>query len=151
MNERLLAFARNIAAILLIGGLALLIIYRAETMKPVETYQYMVLVFSGVIMLLWSMYLAFCNAAVLRQDYLKYLKKCLEKEEIEHNLDEKKINSTSRLTFILARKSGRHALIYYVSFLAISLIGFSFIVLYILGILSVLNQQAKVFGFIFSC
>lgn len=45
MNECLLAFTRNIAAIVLIGGLALLVLYRAETMKNIETYQYIILFF----------------------------------------------------------------------------------------------------------
>ena len=38
-NERLLAFARNIAALLLVGGFALLILYRADT--KAEVFQIM--------------------------------------------------------------------------------------------------------------
>ncbi|MCU7696948.1 hypothetical protein OD757_06905 [Acinetobacter sp. AYS6] len=55
MNERLLAFARNIAAIVLIGGLALLVLYRAETIKNIETYQYIILFF------FWNLYIILVN------------------------------------------------------------------------------------------
>ena len=77
MNERLLAFARNIAALLFIGGIALVIAYRAETKVTLETYQYLMLLFSCTTMFLWSLYLAVCNVTVLYHDYREYLLRCL--------------------------------------------------------------------------
>lgn len=147
MNERLLAFARNIAIIVFIGGLALLVVYRAETMKPIETYQYIGLFFSGIIMLLWSMYLAISNVTVLYHDYREYLQECLKEEKTNHTLDEKELKSTSKIMLALAKKSWFDAVIYFFRFLVISLIGFSFIFLYFLGLLSILKQQANIFGF----
>lgn len=147
MNERLLAFARNIAAIVFIGGLALLVIYRAETMKPIETYQYIGLFCFGVIILFWSMYLAICNVTVLYHDYREYLLECLKEEKTDHTLNEKELKSTSKIIWSLAQQSWIDTVIYFFRFLVISLIGFSFVFLYFLGIWSILNQQAKVFGF----
>jgi len=147
MNERLLAFARNIAAIVLIGGLALLVLYRAETMKNIETYQYIILFFFGTFILFWSMYLAICNVTILYQDYREYLLGCLKEEKTIHNLNEKELKSTTKIIWSLAKNSWIDTLIYFSRFLAISLIGFSFVFLYFLGIWSILNQQVKVFGF----
>ena len=80
-NERLLAFARNIAALLLVGGFALLILYRADTKADLSFYQYWVLNFLGYTMLLWSAYLALSNVTVLYHDFRKYLIRCVEYTE----------------------------------------------------------------------
>lgn len=130
MNERLLAFARNIAAIVLIGGLALLIIYRAETIKPIETYQHIGLFCFGIIILLWSMYLAVCNVTVFYHDYREYLLQCLKEEKTDHALKEKELKSTIKITCALARKSWVDTVIYCFRYLVISLIGFSFVFLF---------------------
>ncbi len=93
------------------------------------------------------MYLAICNVTILYQDYREYLLGCLKEEKTIHNLNEKELKSTTKIIWSLAKNSWIDTLIYFSRFLAISLIGFSFVFLYFLGIWSILNQQVKVFGF----
>ena len=147
MNERLLAFARNIAALLLIGGIGLLITYRAETKTTLETYQYLMLLCSGIIMFLWSLYLSVSNFTVLYHDYRNYLLRCLINENIQHSLNDKQLKSTSQIIKILVRKNWINKVIYYFQALTILLIGFSFVLIYFFGVIGMVEQQIKLFGF----
>lgn len=145
MNERLLAFARNIAALLFIGGIALLIIYRAETKTSLEIYQHFTLLCSGIIMLLWSFYLAICNVTVLYHDYREYLLRCLEK--VKNTLDHEQRKSTNKILKVLTQSNWKSKVVYYLRASTIFLIGFAFVIIYFFGVIGILEQQAKLFGF----
>lgn len=147
MNERLLAFARNIAALLFIGGIALVITYRAETKTTLETYQYLMLLCSGIIMFLWSLYLAISNFTVLYHDYRDYLLRCLDKDNAQHTLNDKQLKSTSQIIKVLVKNNWINKVIYYFQAIIIFFIGFSFVLIYIFGVVGIVEQQAKLFGF----
>ncbi|MGR2919989.1 hypothetical protein [Acinetobacter sp. 1125_18A] len=147
MCERLLAFARNIAALLFIGGIALVIAYRAETKVGLETHQYLMLFSSGIIMFIWSLYLAVCNVTVLYHDYRNYLLRCLDKNNAQHNLDDKQLKSTSQIIKALVKNNWLNKVIYYFQAIIILFIGFSFVLIYVFGVIGNLEQQAKLFGF----
>ncbi|WP_333669539.1 hypothetical protein [Acinetobacter guillouiae] len=147
MNERLLAFARNIAALLFIGGIALVIAYRAETKVGLETHQYLMLFCSGMIMFIWSLYLAVCNVTVLYHDYRNYLLRCLINGKIQHSLTEIQLKSTSQIIKVLVQKSWINKIIYYFQAFIILSIFFAFIIIYIFGVIGIVEQQAKLFGF----
>lgn len=147
-NERLLAFARNIAALLLVGGFALLILYRAETKIDLALYQNWTLNFLGYTMLLWSAYLALSNVTVLYHDFRHYLKRCIENFNLMHKLSSKQQKSTLKLTQLLMTQSKMNSFLFVLRYLSICAIGFAFVMVYFLGILGTVNQQAKIFGFI---
>lgn len=147
MNERLLAFARNIAALLFIGGFALLITYRADTLTHLQTYEYIALFCCGIIMLLWSMYLALSNVTILYDDFREYLKRCMKKENIQYSLTEKQLKSTSHIIKVLIQDNWLNAVLYYFRAATIFLICFAFTLIYLIGMVSILTQQAKIFGF----
>lgn len=147
LNERLLAFARNIAALLFIGGIALVIAYRAQTKTTLETYQYLMLLFSGTTMFLWSLYLAVCNITVLYHDYREYLLRCLTYNKVEHSLNNTQLKSTSQILKALSRNKGMNKFIYYFRAITIFLICFAFVIIYFFGVIGILEQQAKLFGF----
>ncbi|ENU31333.1 hypothetical protein F991_00802 [Acinetobacter sp. CIP-A165] len=148
MNERILAFSRNIAALLLIGGFGLFVIDRAMTKPDLLTYEYLMLLWSGIIMFCWSLYLASSNIAILYYDYRNDLLKCLKEQEIEHDLTEQELKSTTKIINVLGQKSWRKAFHYYCRSFTLGLICFVFILLYFIGVIAVLNQQSKLFGFL---
>jgi len=147
MNERLLAFARNIAALLFIGGIALVIAYRAETKVGLETHQYLMLFCSGMIMFIWSLYLAVCNVTVLYHDYRNYLLRCLDKDNAQHSLTDKQLKSTSQIIKTLVKNSWINKIIYYFQAFIILSIFFAFVIIYVFGVIGIVEQQAKLFGF----
>lgn len=147
-NERLLAFARNIAALLLVGGFALLILYRTDTKADLLLYQYWVLNFLGYTMLLWSAYLALSNVTVLYHDFRNYLIRCIKRLDSTKLPPSDQQKSTLNLTKILMSYSTLNVFLFTLRYLAICIIGFSFVMVYFIGILASLNQQAKLLGFI---
>lgn len=147
LNERLLAFARNIAALLLIGGFGLFVIDRAMTKQDLLTYQYLILICSGIVMFSWSVYLAASNIAILYHDYRSDLLNHLKEQEIEHNLTEQQLLSTTKIITALGQKSWRKTLPYFFRSFLLGLICFVFILLYTIGVISALNQQNKLFDF----
>ena len=147
-NERLLAFARNIAALLLVGGFALLILYRADTKDDLSLYQYWVLNFLGYTMLHWSAYLALSNVTVLYHDFRKYLIRCVECLDSTKLPPSDQQKSTLKLTQLLMSHSTLNVFLFTLRYLAICVIGFAFVMVYFIGILASLNQQAKILGFI---
>ncbi|MFW6558657.1 hypothetical protein [Acinetobacter baumannii] len=147
LNERLLAFARNIAALVLIGGFGLFVIDRAMTQQDLKTYEYLVLLCSGLVMFFWSIYLTGSNIAILYHDYRDDLLKILEKQNIQHNLTKQQLKSTSRIITVLGQKSWSKMLPYFFRSFLLGLICFVFILLYTVGVISALNQQNKLFDF----
>lgn len=147
MNERLLAYARNMASILFIGGLGLLVIYRSTTIDSIEYYKYLILLFCGLFMFFWSIYLATINVTNLFHDYRKYLRSFLAAEDIKALEDDKKIDHSIEITKKINKKSDNHSLIFYLRLIVIFLICFLSTFLYILGVISILYQQAKLFNF----
>ncbi|WP_436870769.1 hypothetical protein [Acinetobacter courvalinii] len=148
MNERILSFSRNIAALLLIGGFGLFIIDRAITKPDLLTYEYLMLLCSGIIVFCWSLYLAGSNIVILYYDYRNALLKSLEEQKISHNLTEQELKSTTKIINILGQQSTCKMLFHHCRSFALGLICFAFILLYIIGVIGVLNQQSKLFGFL---
>ena len=97
-NERLLSFVRNIAAITFLGGLAFLIMYRADTKVDLSMSKFLLLKGVGWIIFLTSMYLAFTNILVLYHDFREYLKDSLNKLQPNHLLNEIQLESTKTIT-----------------------------------------------------
>lgn len=118
------------------------------TQQDLKTYQYLVLLCSGLVMFFWSVYLTGSNIAILYHDYRNELLKSLEEQKIEHNLTEQQLRSTSRIITVLGQKSWRKMLPYFFRSFLLGLICFVFILLYTLGIISALNQQTKLFDFL---
>lgn len=145
-NERLLSFARNIAAIIFLGGLALLIMFRAESKEDSEFYKILFLESAGWLVLLWSLYLACTNVAVLHHDFREYLKQQLIDRQLNHNSSHEELKSTSKITKILAKQSKSDALCYYLRYFFICLIGFAFTIIYLFGIVIIFLQQVRVFS-----
>lgn len=147
MNERLLAYARNMASILFIGGLGLLVIYRSTTIESIESYKYLILLACGLLMFLWSIYLVIMNVVNLFHDYRKYLRSFLVAEDIKELEEDEKIDYSIEITRKITKKSNSNYLIFYLRLIVIFLICFVSTFLYILGSLSILHQQVKVFNF----
>ena len=145
-HEKLLSFVRNIAAILLLGGFAALIIYRTSTKEELEWYMLIMMNFIGYMMLIWSFYLGICNITVLHYDFRKYLLRKVSanglaiKNEIE--------NSTSKLTLALSKRTQLDAFKFFFRYFMICSLGISFVMIYFLGVLAIFSQQLKIFGFI---
>ncbi|MGY5395233.1 hypothetical protein [Acinetobacter sp. NigerLNRRAM0016] len=149
MNKELQSFSRNISAQLLLGGIGLLCLYRADTKLGLTWYQFHSLYIIGFLLLLWSMYLAANNAAILYNDYRDYLWRqgekfdriCLMKHpQKEDNLlidISESFKGLKSASLIRIRLEGAFIL----------LIWFLFAFVYILGIMIIFLQQAKIFSF----
>lgn len=149
MNKELQSFSRNIASQVLIGGTGLLFLYRADTKPHLLHYEFFSLYIVGLLFLTWSIYMALSNATILRNDYRDYLWRQSEKFDrirlMEYPKKEdnktsdilKKFKGLKRVDIIKFRFEGA----------CILLILFLFTIIYILGIIIILFQQAKTFGF----
>lgn len=149
MNKELQSFSRNIASQLLIGGTGLLCLYRADTKLGFTWYQFNSLYIVGLLLLLWSMYLAASNASILNNDYRDYLWRQGEKfdrirlmkypiKKDNHLIDISKTFKGLKTTILIKfRLEGA----------CILLIWFLFAFVYILGIIIIFLQQTKLFGF----
>lgn len=73
MNKELQSFARNMASHIFIGGLSFLTLYRADTKEGFLTHQFLGLYVVGLLLLLWSIYLAISNVCILNHDFKNYL------------------------------------------------------------------------------
>ncbi|MFC6053200.1 hypothetical protein A6M14_00520 [Acinetobacter sp. Ac_877] len=73
MNKELQSFARNMASQLFIGGLGFLTLYRADTKEDFLAHQFLGLYVVGLLLLLWSIYLAISNVCILNHDFKNYL------------------------------------------------------------------------------
>ncbi|MDY6450623.1 hypothetical protein [Acinetobacter faecalis] len=73
MNKELQSFARNMASHIFIGGLSFLTLYRADTKEGFLTHQFFILYVVGLLLLLWSIYLAISNVCILNHDFKNYL------------------------------------------------------------------------------
>ena len=149
MNKELQSFSRNIASQLLIGGIGLLSLYRADTKPDLLWYQFFGLYIVGLLLLIWSVYSAASNACILYNDYRDYLwnqgKKFdrirlmkYPKKEDNYLVDiSKTFKGLKRADLIKIRLEGA----------CILLIWFLFTFVYILGIMLSFLQQTKLFGF----
>lgn len=151
-NERLLSFARNIAAITFITGLSIVIIVRANTKKDIEVWDHLLLNSVGLIVLLWSLYLVIANIHVLRHDFKIYLESCVDAVSNEQSLKIQPIkiqhkNSTSQMTYYLIKTSKVNLLTFSFRYIFICLIGFSFIIIWYIGALEIAERIALSFGF----
>ena len=146
-NERLLSFARNIAAITFLGGLAFLIMYRADTKVDLSICKYILLKGVGWIIFLTSMYLAFTNILVLYQDFREYLKDSLNKLQPNHSLNETQLKSTREITKKIIQVDTHKKIKLYFCYAFISLMIFIFIIIYVFGSTIAFLQLARIFGF----
>lgn len=149
MNKELQSFSRNIASQLLIGGIGLLSLYRADTKPDLLWYQFFGLYIVGLLLLIWSVYSAASNACILYNDYRDYLWNQGEKfdrirlmkypkKEDNYLVDiSKTFKGLKRADLIKIRLEGA----------CILLIWFLFTFVYILGIMLSFLQQTKLFGF----
>ncbi|MHA3083472.1 hypothetical protein ACX1NX_09940 [Acinetobacter sp. ANC 5383] len=149
MNKELQSFSRNIASQLFIGGIALLLLYRADTKPDLTWFKFTSLYVTGLLLLLWSIYSALSNASILYNDYRDYLWRQGEKfdrirlmkhpqKEDNHLVDiSKTFKGLQNVDLIKFRLEGS----------CILLIWFLFAFVYILGIMIIFVQQAKNFSF----
>lgn len=144
-HEKLLSFVRNIAAILLLGGFAILILYRSATKEELEWYMTLIMNFIGYMMFIWSFYLAVCNVTVLHFDFKKYLLRQFQNSPCLSQANNK--NSTSKLSMVLAKQSKLDMLLYVLRYFMICSLGLIFVMIYFLGIIAIFSQQLKLFGF----
>lgn len=73
MNKELQSFSRNLAVQFFIGSLGLLGLYRADTVISLTAYQSILIYILGVLLFIWSIYLAYTNVLILCNDYREYL------------------------------------------------------------------------------
>ena len=152
-NERLLSFARNIAAITFITGLAIVILFRADTKSNIDQFDYILLSIVGWIVLLWSLYLVLANIHVLYHDFKIYLTSLIEVLSKDttlkfKTLNSKQKNSTMKMTFYLIKISKLNALTFSLRYISICLIGFSFIIIWFMGAIEISERISSSFGFI---
>ena len=69
MNKELQSFARNMSSQFFLGGLSFLILYRADTKTDLVAHQFFSLYVVGLVLLLWSIYLAISNVCILNHDF----------------------------------------------------------------------------------
>lgn len=149
MNKELQSFSRNIASQLLIGGIGLLSLYRADTKLDSNWYQFIGLYIVGLLLLIWSMYSAFSNACILYNDYRNYLWDQAKKFELidlmKHPIKED--NNLVEISQVFKELKGISLIKIRVEGACILLIWFLFTFVYILGIMLSFLQQTKLFGF----
>lgn len=149
MNKELQSFSRNIAFQILSGGTGLLFLYRADTKPDLIGYEFFSLYIVGFLLLLWSIYLALSNASILYNDYRDYLWRQSENfDRIRLMKDPKKEdNRTSDILKTFKGLKPVDIIKFRFEGAFILLILFLFPIMYMLGIIIILFQQAKAFGF----
>ncbi len=149
MNKELQSFSRNIASQIFIGGTGLLFLYRADTKPGLVYYEFFGLYIVGLLLLTWSMYMALSNATILRNDYRDYLWRQSKKFDrirlMKHS--EKEDNKTSDILKTFKGLNFVDVIKFRFEGACILLMLFLFTIMYMLGIIAILFQQAKAFGF----
>lgn len=149
MNKELQSFSRNIASQLLIGGIGLLSLYRADTKPDFMWYQFLGLYIVGLSLLIWSMYSAVSNACILYNDYRDYLWEQGEKFDIIRLMKHQKKEDNYLVDISRAFKGLKNVDLIKIRLegACILIILFLFAFVYILGIIIIFLQQTKLFGF----
>ncbi|MCS4298915.1 MULTISPECIES: hypothetical protein [Acinetobacter] len=149
MNKELQSFSRNITSQLLIGGIALLTLYRADTKPDLAWFKFTSLYVVGLLLLLWSIYSALSNACILYNDYRDYLWRQGEKFDLIRLMKHPKKEDNYLVDISKAFKGLKNVDLIKIRLegACILLIWFLFAFVYILGIIIIFLQQAKVFNF----
>ena len=149
MNKELQSFSRNIASQVLIGGTGLLFLYRADTIPDLPYYKFFSFYIVGFLLLLWSIYLALSNASILYNDYRDYLWRQGEKFDrlrlMKNSKKEENTLTDISKTFKGLKCGDIRKFRFEGAFILI--IWFLFTIVYLIGVIIILFQQAKVFGF----
>jgi hypothetical protein len=146
MNKELQSFSRNMASQFFIGGLGFLTLYRADTKTDLVAYQFFSLYIVGLLLLLWSIYLAISNVCILNHDFKNYLWRKAKKHGLKHLMESSlEVNTLNTMVqkFKVLKTTDRLKINLEGAF--IILIWFLYACIYFIGISFTFFQQSRLF------
>ncbi len=144
MNKELQSFARNMASHIFIGGLSFLTLYRDDTKEGFLTHQFFILYVVGLLLLLWSIYLAISNVCILNHDFKSYLWRMAKKRHIKHLMEGSfEENSLTNMAKVCKNLKRIDELKFRFEGTLIILIWFVYPVIYLIGISVTAEQLSR--------